>query len=68
VVSIPDDVFEKAERIRMRTGKSRSALYTVALREYLARHAPDEVAAIDAVLDKIGGQTTASSARRRDKH
>ena len=42
-VSIPDEVFEGAERLARRTKKSRSRLFGDALREYLARHAPDEV-------------------------
>ena len=42
-VSIPDEVFEGAERLARRTKKSRSRLYGDALKEYLARHAPDEV-------------------------
>jgi metal-responsive CopG/Arc/MetJ family transcriptional regulator len=42
-VSIPDDVFEGAERLARRTKRSRSRLFSDALREYLARHAPDEV-------------------------
>ena len=50
-VSIPDSVFEKAERLVKRTKKSRSQLYSDALKEYLARHAPDEVTeAMDRVL------------------
>ncbi len=42
-VSIPDEVYEGAERLARRTKKSRSRLFSEALREYLARHAPDEV-------------------------
>ena len=42
-VSIPDDIFEGAERFARRTKKSRSRLFSDALREYLARHAADEV-------------------------
>ena len=42
-VSIPDEVYQGAERLARRTKKSRSRLYGDALREYLARHAPDEV-------------------------
>jgi metal-responsive CopG/Arc/MetJ family transcriptional regulator len=42
-VSIPDDVFEGAERLARRTKKSRSRLFSDALKEYLARHTPDEV-------------------------
>ncbi len=43
VVSIPDDVFELAERLAKRSGKSRSRIFSDALREYVARHSPDEV-------------------------
>ena len=42
-ISIPDDVYQYAERLARRTKKSRSRLYGDALKEYLARHAPDEV-------------------------
>jgi len=42
-VSIPDDVFEGAERLARRSRKSRSQLFSDALREYVARHAPEEV-------------------------
>jgi len=42
-VSIPDEVFEGAERLARRTRKSRSKLFSDALKEYLARHASEEV-------------------------
>ena len=42
-VSIPDDVFEEAERLARRTKKSRSQLFSDALKEYVARHAPEDV-------------------------
>lgn len=42
-VSIPNDVYEGAERLARRTKKSRSRLFSDALREYLARHSPDEI-------------------------
>ena len=42
-VSIPDDIFKGAERLARRFRKSRSRLFSEALKEYLARHAPDEV-------------------------
>lgn len=42
-VSIPNDVFDEAERLAERLKRSRSDLYSRALREYLARHAPDRV-------------------------
>ncbi len=42
-VSIPDEVFEGAERLARRTRRSRSRIFSDALREYLARHSPEEV-------------------------
>jgi len=42
-ISIPDDVYEGAERLARRTKRSRSRLFSDALKEYVARHAPDEV-------------------------
>ena len=56
-VSIPDEVFEKVERLARRARKSRSEVFSAALREYVARHAPDEVTdAINQVCDRIGEQ------------
>ena len=54
-ISIPDEVFEGAERLARRTRRSRSRLYSDALREYLARHAPDEVTeAMNRACDEVG--------------
>jgi Arc/MetJ-type ribon-helix-helix transcriptional regulator len=56
-VSIPDEVFEQAERLARRARKSRSQVFSSALREYLARHAPDEVTeAMDRVCAQTGDQ------------
>jgi metal-responsive CopG/Arc/MetJ family transcriptional regulator len=53
-VSIPDDVFEEAERLARRTKRSRSEVYSRALAEYVARHAPDHVTeAMDRALTGI---------------
>ena len=41
-VSIPNDIFDRAERLARRTRRSRSRLFTDALREYLARQAPEK--------------------------
>ena len=60
-VSVPDDLFAQVDRLAKRSRRSRSEVYSAALREYVARHAPDEVTAgLDAVLADIG------RARRRD--
>jgi predicted transcriptional regulator len=54
-VSIPDDVFQGAERLARRSKKSRSQLFSDAVREYIARHAPDDVtAAMDRVCAELG--------------
>jgi predicted transcriptional regulator len=42
-VSIPDEVFEEAERLARRMKRPRSEVYSRALAEYVARHAPDRV-------------------------
>jgi predicted transcriptional regulator len=67
-VSIPDEVFEKVERLARREKRSRSEVFSAALKEYVARHAPDEVTeAINRACDEIGDQTdefTAAASRR----
>jgi metal-responsive CopG/Arc/MetJ family transcriptional regulator len=68
-ISIPDDLFDGAERLVRRTRRSRSRLFTDALREYLARHAPDKVTeSMDQAIMEVGeGQDEfiSSAARRR---
>jgi metal-responsive CopG/Arc/MetJ family transcriptional regulator len=67
-VSIPDEVFEKVERLARRAGRSRSEVFSAALSEYVARHAPDEVTdAMDRVIAEVGSQADAfvSAAGRR---
>jgi antitoxin MazE6 len=67
-VSIPDDLFEGAERLARRTKKSRSRLFRDALKEYLARHTPDQVTdAMDNALAELGAtddRFVSTSARR----
>ena len=54
-ISVPNDVFEEAERLVRQTKRSRSELYTLALTEYLARHAPDRITeAMDRVVSEVG--------------
>jgi predicted transcriptional regulator len=54
-ISIPNDLFDGAERLARRTRRSRSRLFSDALREYLARHAPDKITeGMDQALDEIG--------------
>lgn len=67
-VSLPDDVFESAERLARRTRKSRSQLFSDALREYVARHAPEDVTdslnRLCAELGQTGDPFVSSAARR----
>ena len=54
-VSIPDDVFAATQRLARRTKRSRSRVFSDALREYLMRHSPDEITeAMNKVCAKIG--------------
>ena len=67
-VSVPDDLFAQVDRLAHRSRRSRSEVYSAALREYVARHAPDEVTAgLDAVVADVGladgGTFTAAAAR-----
>ena len=54
-ISLPKDVFDKAERLAKKTRKSRSQLYCEAIREYVARHSPDELTeALNRVIEENG--------------
>jgi metal-responsive CopG/Arc/MetJ family transcriptional regulator len=70
-VSIPDEVFAEAERLARRLKKSRSELYSRALREYVARHGAEHVTdALDKLcaeipLEKNFATTAARRALRR---
>ena len=56
-VSIPDDVFENAERLASRLQTSRSKLYARALAEFVARHDDDRVTALmDQAVLEAGGK------------
>ena len=67
-VSIPEDVFKGAERLARKTKRSRSRLFSDALKEYLARHTPDSVTeAMNRACAELGTAKDefASSAARR---
>ena len=54
-VSVPDDLFAQVDRLARRSRRSRSEVYSAALREYVARHAPDEVTAgLNRVIAEVG--------------
>jgi metal-responsive CopG/Arc/MetJ family transcriptional regulator len=52
-VSIPDDVFNRAERFARQARRSRSEVFSAALKEYIERHAPDEVTE---AMNRVCGQ------------
>ncbi len=68
-VSIPNELFDIAERLARRTRKSRSRLFSDALREYVARRSPDRITeAMDQALTEIGESKdpfVAAASRRR---
>lgn len=51
-ISIPDKVFESAEKLANRLGQSRSQLYTQAVSSYITKHQGDDVTK---KLDEIYG-------------
>jgi len=54
-ISIPDEVFRRAEKLAKRTKKSSSRLYSDAVREYVDRHSADAITeAVNRVVDKLG--------------
>ena len=53
-VSLPRDVFAHAERLARRLMKSRSKLYSDAIREYIARHDPDVI--VEKLNETWGGR------------
>jgi metal-responsive CopG/Arc/MetJ family transcriptional regulator len=52
-VSIPDNLFHRAEELARVARKSRSQVYAEALREYLARHDPELVRS---TLDRVAAE------------
>ncbi len=53
-ISIPDEIFEDAEKLARRLKKSRSRLFSEAMQEYLARHDRDRVTeALNHVLAEV---------------
>jgi hypothetical protein len=67
-ISIPNDVFDEAEALARRMKKSRSEIYSRAVREYVARHSADKVTeALDVLLSAEGAAADdfAGAAARR---
>ena len=67
-VSISDDLFEKVQRLARRTKRSLNRVFSDALREYLARHSPEEVTdAMNKACAQVGeveDRFVSSAARR----
>jgi len=55
-VSIPDELFHRADELASRLGKSRSEIYREALADYVARRDPG---AVTRALDEIADELTA---------
>lgn len=67
-ISIPDELFEQAEKLARRASASRSHLFAEALREYVARHDPVAVTeTLDEVVARVGAAADpfVSAAARR---
>jgi len=62
-ISIPDEVFEQADELARRTGKSRSEIYSRAVREYVARYSTD---ALTQALDDVWDAEPAKAAFGRE--
>jgi metal-responsive CopG/Arc/MetJ family transcriptional regulator len=59
-ISIPDDLFRRAEEVARTLGKSRSQLYREALAEYLVSREPRSVtSALDEVVSELGPEPDA---------
>ena len=73
-ISIPDDVFSRAEKFASRRKMTRSALFTVAVDEYIQLHRDDEVtkkldevyADEDSSLDPVFARLQSLSLPRED--
>ena len=58
-VSVPDELFERADRLARTAGLSRSEVYSRALREYVARHSADQITdALNHVVSGVGDDMT----------
>lgn len=58
-ISIPDDLFRRADELADRLGKSRSELYREALADYVARR---DIGAVTSALNEIADEVAADRA------
>jgi antitoxin MazE6 len=65
-VSLPDDLFAQADRLAKRLQRSRSRVYSDAIREYVARHDPDLISQkLDEVVKDVGANDGFAAAAAR---
>lgn len=56
-ISIPDELFRRADELAGRLGKSRSEVYREALADYVARRDPGAVTrALDEITEELAGE------------
>lgn len=56
-ISLPEELFEEADRLAARLKKTRSEIYRTALQDYIARHDRDQVREqLDQALAGITGE------------
>ena len=60
-ISVPDDLFDRAERLAQRLGRSRSALYAEAIAAYV--DALDDEDEVTAALDAVYADARAAGTR-----
>ncbi len=73
-ISVPDEVFEAADRTAKKLGVSRSELYSTAVYEYIERHKIEDVtsrlndlyASQSSKLDEYLGQMQGQSTKKED--
>ena len=73
-ISVPDEVFEAADRTAKKLGVSRSELYSTAVHEYIERHKMEDVtsrfddlyASDSSELDEYLGQMQSQSMKKED--
>jgi antitoxin MazE6 len=67
-ISLPDEVFESAEQLAKRLGKSRSELYALAINDYVGRNSEANVrASLDRVYSQNESQIDATLATMQSK-
>ena len=73
-ISVPDEVFEAADRTAKKLGVSRSELYSIAVYEYIERHKVEDVtsrlndlyASENSVLDEYLGHMQGKTIKKEE--